>query len=115
MKPRNRFKSFDRTTMTPDALAALETAGTSRRGFLKSAGVLLVGFSMAGRNGKLAAQSPINQTGLVDATQVDSWIAIGADETVTAYSGKCEFGQGFSTVQVQLVAEELSVPLNRVR
>jgi len=52
---------------------------------------------------------------VVDATQVDSWIAIGADESVTAYSGKCEFGQGFSTVQVQLVADELYVPVSRVR
>ena len=99
--------------MTPDALASLEKAGYSRRGFLKSAGFLVVGFGMAGK--KLAAQSPINPSGTVDATQVDSWLAIGADESVTAYSGKCEFGQGFSTVQVQLVAEELFVPVSRVR
>jgi CO/xanthine dehydrogenase Mo-binding subunit len=100
--------------MTPDAFAALRKAGPSRRNFLKGAGVLIVGFSMTGRNGKLAAQSPTNPTGLVDANQTDSWIAIAADESVTAYSGKCEFGQGFSTVQMQLVAEELYVPLNRV-
>ncbi len=84
----------------------------SRRDFLKSAGMLIVGFSMAGgRAGKLAAQ---NATGLVDAAQVDSWLVIGADESITAYSGKCEFGQGFSTVQTQMVAEELSVPFSRV-
>ena len=87
---------------------------TSRRDFLRSAGALIVGFSMAGRNGKLAAQSPINTTGLVDANQVDSWLSIGADESITVYSGKIEFGQGFSTVQTQLVAEELSVPLDRI-
>lgn len=106
-------KPFDNSSMTPDALAALEKAGCSRRNFLRSAGVLIVGFSMAGKS-RLSAQSPINPSGLVDATQVDSWIAIGADESVTAYSGKCEFGQGFSTAQVQLVAEELYVPVNRV-
>ena len=50
----------------------------------------------------------------MDATQVDSWISIGADESITAYSGKIEFGQGFSTVQTQLIAEELSVPLDRI-
>jgi nicotinate dehydrogenase subunit B len=89
--------------------------GASRRDFLKGAGMLIVGFSMAGsRRGKLAAQNPTNPAGLVDATQVDSWLVIGADESVTAYSGKCEFGQGFSTVQTQLVAEELFVPLSRV-
>ena len=46
--------------------------------------------------------------------QLDSWIAIAADGRVTAYSGKEELGQGISTAQAQLVAEELSVPFNRV-
>src|SRR5260370_3413310 len=88
---------------------------TSRRDFLKSAGALIVGFSMAGRSGKLAAENSISPTGLVDATQVDSWISIGADESITVYSGKIEFGQGFSTVQTQLTAEELFVPLDRFK
>jgi CO/xanthine dehydrogenase Mo-binding subunit len=105
---------LNRVSMTPDAYAALRNAGPSRRNFLKSAGVMIVGFSMAGSVKKLAAQDPTNPAGLVDATQVDSWIAISTDESVTAYSGKCEFGQGFSTVQTQLVAEELYVPLSRV-
>ena len=47
--------------------------------------------------------------------QLDSWIAIAADGTVTAYTGKCEFGQGLYTAQMQLVAEELGVPFDRVR
>ena len=47
--------------------------------------------------------------------QVDSWIAIAADGSVTAYSGKEELGQGISTAQTQLVAEELSVPFDRVK
>jgi nicotinate dehydrogenase subunit B len=92
-----------------------DRAEYSRRNFLRNAGALVVGFSIAGRNGNLAAQNPTNPTGLVDATQVDSWLTIGADESITVYSGKIEFGQGFSTVQTQLVAEELSVPFNRVR
>ena len=113
MSSTNIQPEMNRTSLTPDAFEALQKAGSSRRDFLKTAGFLFVGFSMGGR--KLPAQSPINPTGLVDATQVDSWIAIGADESVTAYSGKCEFGQGFSTVQTQLVAEELYVPVDRVR
>jgi len=104
-----------RNLLTPDAIAAPETERSSRRDFLRTTGALIVGFSMGGRNGKLAAQNPTNPTGLVDATQVDSWISIGADESITAYSGKIEFGQGFSTVQTQLIAEELSVPLDRVK
>ena len=99
--------------MTP--VKSVAPTGASRRDFLRTAGALIVGFSMAGKNGKLAAQSPINPTGLVDATQVDSWITIAADESITVYSGKIEFGQGFSTVQTQLVAEELSVPMERIK
>src|SRR5205807_9764615 len=54
-------------------------------------------------------------TGTIPTNQVDSWVAVAEDGTVTAYSGKCDFGQGFRTVQQQLVAEELSVPLNRIK
>ena len=101
--------------MTPDARAALEKAGFSRRDFLKGAGALIVSFSAMGEAGKLAAQT--SSTVVPRATpldQVDSWIVISQDETVTGYAGKCDFGQGFKTVQRQLIAEELSVPLDRV-
>jgi CO/xanthine dehydrogenase Mo-binding subunit len=103
---------LDETYMSRDALAALQDARASRRSFLKGAGVMIVGFHMGG---KLDAQSPVNPAGTVDATQVDSWIAIAADGSVTAYSGKIEFGQGFSTVQTQMVAEELDVSISKVR
>jgi len=101
--------------MTPDALEALERAGFSRRGFLKGMGALIVGYSATEGITKLAAQSasgPPYPT--ISLTAVDSWIAIGANENVVGYSGKCDFGQGFRTVQHQLIAEELSIPIERV-
>ncbi len=90
------------------------TAAFDRRDFLKTAGALIVGFSMAG--GDASAQfgnaaipgSPPND-------QLDSWLMIGADGSITAYSGKEELGQGIATAQQQLVAEELSVPFERVK
>jgi CO/xanthine dehydrogenase Mo-binding subunit len=87
---------------------------TSRRGFFRGVGILVVGFSVASDSRKVAAQNPINPTGLVDSTQVDSWLTIAQDGSVTVYSGKCEFGQGFQTVQYQLIAEELAVPMNQI-
>ena len=104
--------------MTTDARAALDRAGFSRRDFLKTSGALIVGFSIAGTvseqadaQGNFAGGAP----GSPPANQVDSWIAIAADGTVTGYSGKEELGQGISTAQTQLVAEELSVPFDRVK
>jgi CO/xanthine dehydrogenase Mo-binding subunit len=46
---------------------------------------------------------------------LDDWIAIGTDGMVTAFSGKVELGTGVRTALAQIVAEELDVPLERVR
>ncbi len=113
---RNKSKAAQKSTLTPDALAALRRAGLSRRSFLKSTGALIVTFSMAGTYGTAEAQDNFagGTAGSPPLNEVDSWIAIAADGSVTAYTGKCELGQGISTAQAQLVAEELSVPFSRV-
>ena len=46
---------------------------------------------------------------------LDDWLAIGTDGTITAFSGKVELGTGVRTALAQIVAEELDVPLARVR
>jgi len=84
----------------------------TRRSFLKTSGALIVGFS-AGSLKVLRAQGPLQGSPAMN--QLDSWIAIATDGSITAYSGKEELGQGISTAQAQLVAEELSVPFNRVK
>ena len=84
----------------------------SRRDFLKTSGALIVGFSACGLK-TLRAQGPLQGSPAMN--QLDSWIAIAADGSITAYSGKEELGQGISTAQAQLIAEELSVPFNRVK
>ncbi|MCU1338563.1 MAG: putative isoquinoline 1-oxidoreductase subunit beta IorB, molybdoprotein [Bryobacterales bacterium] len=84
----------------------------NRRDFLKTSGALIIGFS-AGALRVTRAQGPLQ--GSPSMNQLDSWIAIAADGSITAYSGKEELGQGISTAQQQLVAEELSVPFNRVK
>ncbi|MGH9559532.1 MAG: molybdopterin cofactor-binding domain-containing protein, partial [Bryobacteraceae bacterium] len=94
--------------MTRDARRALGRAGFSRRDFLKTSGVLIVGFSAK----SYAQRGPTPGSPALD--RVDSWIAIAADGAVTAYSGKEELGQGIAVAQMQLVAEELAVPFERV-
>src|SRR6185312_2139899 len=74
-----------------------------------------IGFGVGATTATTAeAQSPINPTGNVDATQVDNWVAVGADESITVFAGKAELGTGMRTVQLQLAAEELSVPVDRI-
>jgi CO/xanthine dehydrogenase Mo-binding subunit len=104
-------------TFTPDARAALAAAGFSRRRFLKGTGALVVGFTafeVADRLG-LATDGALAQTTRATDSQLDSWIAVAADGSVTAYTGKCELGQGIQTAQTQLIAEELGVSMDRVR
>ncbi len=89
----------------------------SRRDFLKSSGALIVSFSAVSHAGIFAAGQGQFDThpSHVDPTKLDSWIAVTADGTVKAYTGKCDFGQGMFTAQTQLVAEELCVSLRRVK
>ncbi len=98
--------------MTADARQR-STRGISRRDFLKGVGALIVAFSAAGLAGRLgiAPESTLAQATRATDGQLDSWIAIAADGSVTAYTGKCELGQGLQTAQMQLVAEELGVPI----
>jgi nicotinate dehydrogenase subunit B len=47
-------------------------------------------------------------------SQLDDWLRIEEDGSVTAFSGKVELGTGVRTALAQIVAEELDVPFNRV-
>jgi nicotinate dehydrogenase subunit B len=94
----------------------------SRKSFLKGGGAMVVGFSIAGAGlaGKAQADVPVNpaHTGLVpgplDLTQLDTWIAVNADNTVTVYGGKLELGQGTTTGLRQIAAEELGISIDQI-
>lgn len=49
------------------------------------------------------------------ATRPSRWVSVLADGSVVAYAGKVEFGQGIRTGFAIEVADELRVPLERVR
>ena len=90
---------------------------TSRRNFLKGCGALVVSFSAASLTPLPASgQGEFGtHSGHIDPSQLDSWLAIASDGTITAHTGKCDFGQGMFTAQTQLIAEELCVPIARVK
>src|SRR5215469_16803714 len=63
----------------------------------------------------MAKEQPRPAWGIAASTRLDDWLAIETDGTVVAFSGKVETGTGVRTALAQIVAEELQVPLARVR
>jgi nicotinate dehydrogenase subunit B len=89
---------------------------TTRRDFLKSSGMLVVGvsamsiarayeFEAAGQAGGQGA-GPYPDP---DFRQLDSWIVIREDNTATFYVGKTDLGQGTGTAFRQIMSDELDI------
>jgi CO/xanthine dehydrogenase Mo-binding subunit len=91
-----------------------------RRDFLKAGGALVVSFAAPGcvtTEGAREAALPVAGSAwpaTIDPHQLDSWLRIAADGSVTASVGKIEAGMGIGTAFTQVVAEELDVPIERV-
>jgi nicotinate dehydrogenase subunit B len=86
---------------------------SSRRDFLKSTGLLVIGFSL---DGKLSAQiSRGAVAGPPDPKLIDTWLAIHSDNTATVFIGFADLGQGASTALLQIAAEELDLDLSQVK
>ena len=83
-----------------------------RREFLKTAGALVVGFSL--QSAANAKSAPLSPTKTVDKEALDAWLAIGRDGRVTVFSGKVDLGTGVKTALAQIAAEELDVPFERI-
>lgn len=83
------------------------TLHTTRRGFLASASLLIVGF---GPTGALVTSALASGT---DA-QVNPFVKIAADGTVTVVLKHFEMGQGTTTGLTTLVAEEMDADWDRV-
>src|SRR5258708_28731082 len=80
-----------------------------RREFLKTGGALVIGFQL--RDVLSAQQRP----GPPDAKQIDTWLAIHADNTATVYVGFAELGQGASTALLQIAADELDLDMGQIK
>ena len=59
--------------------------------------------------------APVLPLSLKTNPRLDRWVRFEADGTVTVFSGKVELGQGIVTAIAQIAAEELDVPLERLR
>ncbi len=85
----------------------------SRREFLEATGVVVVSFSLRGVLTAADAQTATAPK-TVALDEVDAFLAVDRTGRVTLYSGKVELGTGVSTALLQIVAEELDVPVKSV-
>jgi len=88
------------------------SSAISRRDFIARTGLLAVGFSLGAprltrADGPVAIVAP-------SANQLDSWLVVGGDGSITVFTGKVELGTGVSTALRQIVAEELDFPIERI-
>src|SRR5690349_22234021 len=95
-----------------------EVLSTHRRGFLKSAGMLLATFAAGGSVAEALARDGATDQSPgpyhdPDFHQLDSWIVIHQDDTATFYVGKTDCGQGTGTAFRQMMADELDFPYAR--
>ncbi|HTA99694.1 MAG TPA: molybdopterin cofactor-binding domain-containing protein [Bradyrhizobium sp.] len=89
-----------------------------RRRVLAGSGALIVSFSLGdafAQDQGAPAAAPKPPASLATAPYLDSWIRIDADGSITAFTGKCELGQGFKTAFQQIAAEELDMPFDSLK
>jgi CO/xanthine dehydrogenase Mo-binding subunit len=91
----------------------MKTTELNRRQFLKTTGALIIGFNLFPPS-SVSAQSMVEPAADADPKELDSWLAMAPDGTVTVYSGKVDLGTGVETALAQIVAEELDVSFRQV-
>jgi len=91
---------------------------STRRDFIKAGGSLVVGFSLGdtllGQTPTIRGAEAGPAARSLDLKQVDTWLAIHADNTATVYIGFAELGQGASTALLQVAGEELDLDLSQL-
>ncbi len=97
------------TTTLPHSLAK----SFSRTTFVKGAGALVVGFGLPLALAPTAAADAVPFPNL-DPSQLDSWLAIASDGSVTVFTGRDDTGQHKETSYAQIVGDELDVPFSAI-
>lgn len=93
-----------------DEAAGMSPPQLSRRVFLAAGSSLALGVALVGAAG-VAAQDADK----ADTFEPNAFVRINADDTVTLVMARVEMGQGIYTALSMLIAEELEVPLSRVK
>jgi len=87
---------------------------TSRRGFLRAGGGLLIGFSLS--DSRVVPELMAAETSANPAPgRLDAWLRVGTDGNIRVFTGKVDIGMGVQTALGQIVADELDVAFDRVQ
>jgi nicotinate dehydrogenase subunit B len=96
--------------------ALFDNTEFSRRALLRG-GALTIAFALSGATigvpGEAAAQASAPRN--LDPTNVDAFLAINADGTVTLYCGKVDLGTGLRAAIPQMAAEELGLTVGKIK
>jgi nicotinate dehydrogenase subunit B len=85
----------------------------SRRVVLQG-GALTVGFALAGLR-TTTAQGVAAGARVLDTKEVDAFLAVNGDGTVTLFCGKVDLGQGLRIAMPQIAAEELGIGVDKIK
>ncbi len=85
----------------------------SRREFSAALGGIVLTFSLVPQVGR--AQQASLPGSLNNNRILDAWLRINPDGSATVFTGKVELGQGIVTALAQIAAEELDLPLERIK
>ena len=100
-------------TKNPVSLQASESDGMPRRNFIKLLGGGIIIFFMPGCANDGSSIAAGQRRSLPE--DYNAFLRIAEDGTVSCFTGKIEMGQGIITSLPQMMADELNVPLEKIK
>src|SRR6476646_428451 len=85
-----------------------------RREFLRTSSVVIVSFAFGAALPETGTSQNPPAGKALDPREVDSFLAVHPDGSVTIYTSKVDVGTGLRIALTQIVAEELGVPAERI-
>src|SRR5690349_9261357 len=93
--------------------APVKTPAFSRRALLKG-GAITVGFALTGIPSRVHSQSNAVAKRILNSKEVDAFLAVNGDGSVTLFCGKVDLGQGLRIAIPQIAAEELGIDVDKI-
>jgi CO/xanthine dehydrogenase Mo-binding subunit len=93
----------------------INTLDVSRRDLLAGTGALTIAVVLPGATGRVRAASPLTDSRTpLDPTRLATYVSIDGQGNAVGWIGKIDMGQGTDIGWIQMIAEELDLPVERV-